>query len=165
MTNAMSITRDDEKWIRRCMELAQRAASEDEVPVGALIVRNGELIAEAYNRREQDHSVLGHAELLCIHQADQKLERWRLEDCTLYSSLEPCVMCAGAIVQARFGRVVYGASDPKAGGQSLFGLLNHARLNHRVELVGGVLADDCGLILSEFFRRKRSAKVEGSEGD
>jgi tRNA(adenine34) deaminase len=142
-------------YITRCLELAHQAALEDEVPVGALLVHGGQVIAEAYNRREQDHSVLGHAELLVIHEGAKKLGGWRLEDCTLYSSLEPCVMCAGAIVQARIPRVVYGASDTKAGGQSLFELLNHPKLNHRCELVEGVLAKECGALLSQFFKKKR----------
>jgi tRNA(adenine34) deaminase len=145
----------DEKYISRCLELARRAALEDEVPVGALFVMNDQIIAEGYNRREQDRSVLAHAELLVIAEAAKKLGAWRLSEGTLYSSLEPCVMCAGAIVQARIPRVVYGADDPKAGGHSLFELLNHQKLNHRCEVSKGVLGEECGAVLSEFFQQKR----------
>lgn len=147
----------DQQWIKRCLELAQQAAREDEVPVGALLVKDGQVLAEAYNRREQGNSVLAHAELLAIHEATQKLGTWRLEGCTLYASLEPCVMCAGAIVQARIPRVVYGAHDPKGGGQTLFELLTHSKLNHRAEVVGGLMAEECGAVLSDFFKKKRSS--------
>lgn len=151
-----NLTKTHDQWMQQCLELARKAALEDEVPVGALIIHEGEVIAQAYNRREKDHSVLAHAELLVIAEAAEKLGRWRLSGCTLYSSLEPCVMCAGAIVQARIPTVVYGAEDKKGGGQTLFEILNHPQLNHRVEIISGVLAGECGEVLSQFFKAKRN---------
>jgi tRNA(adenine34) deaminase len=146
----------DSVWMTRALELAREAALQDEVPVGAIIVHNGDIIAEAFNRREAQHSVLGHAELLAIEIASQKLGRWRLLDCTLVSTLEPCVMCAGAIVQARIGRLVYGANDPKGGAQALFKVFDSEALNHRVEVSSGVLEKDCSEVLKTFFRGKRN---------
>ncbi len=147
---------DDQRAMRRALLLAATAASLDEVPVGAVIVREGEIIAEAYNQREQLADPTAHAEMLAITQAAASVGGWRLSDCTLYVTLEPCPMCAGAIVQARMTRVVYGAADPKAGAaNSLFRLLDDERLNHRCEVTSGILADECGAILSDFFRRRR----------
>jgi len=135
---------------------ADQALAEDEVPVGAIIVHQQTVIAAAYNQREMLRDPTAHAEMIAITQAAESLGSWRLEDCTLYVTLEPCPMCAGAIVQARIPRVVYGATDPKAGAvQSLFHLLDDYRLNHRAEVVGGVLAEPCGAILTRFFAEKR----------
>lgn len=140
----------------RALELAREAALRDEVPVGALIIRDGEVIAEASNHREADQSILGHAELKAIEIASKKLGSWRLIDCTLVSTLEPCVMCAGAIVQARIGRLVYGASDPKGGAQALFKVFDSEALNHKVDVMAGVLEAECSEVLKSFFRAKRA---------
>lgn len=139
---------------------AEQAAGEDEVPIGAVIVRHGQVLASAHNQREQLRDPTAHAEMIAITQAATALNSWRLEDCTLYVTLEPCPMCAGAIVQSRVKRVVYGADDPKAGAvRSLYQLLEDARLNHRAEVTAGVLAQECGQVLSRFFQEKRlSAK-------
>jgi tRNA(adenine34) deaminase len=146
----------DEHWMRQALALAQQAAEEDEVPVGALVVHQGRVIAGAYNQREQLADPTAHAEMIAITQAAAQLHSWRLIDCTLYVTLEPCPMCAGAILQSRIPRVVFGAIDPKAGAvQSLYQLLNDERLNHRCEVLGGVMGAVCGRILTEFFERKR----------
>lgn len=147
---------NDFNFMRHALELAARAAVKGEVPVGALVVYDNQVIAEAYNERETRPSALAHAEILALERATQKLGRWRLSGCTLYVTLEPCVMCAGALVQSRVDRVVYGAKDPKAGAvESLYQVLSDVRLNHRPEVSGGILKEDCGTILSEFFKRKR----------
>jgi len=135
---------------------AEQAMAEKEVPVGAIIVREARRIASAHNQREQLHDATAHAEMVAITQASEALGSWRLENCTLYVTLEPCPMCAGAILQARIPRVVYGAADPKAGAvHSLFRLLDDGRLNHRPEVIAGVLAGSCGEILSHFFQQQR----------
>jgi tRNA(adenine34) deaminase len=147
---------NDEIFMKRALELALKAGQQGEVPVGALIVQGNEIIAEAFNERESLPSALAHAELTVIARSCERLQRWRLKGCTLYVSLEPCVMCAGAVVQARLDRVVYGARDPKAGAvDSLYQVLSDLRLNHRPEVSGGVLAEECGRILSEFFQARR----------
>lgn len=146
----------DQIFMRQALGLAEQAASEDEVPVGAVIVRGNRVIGAGWNQREALNDPTAHAEMIAITQAAAAIESWRLEECTLYVTLEPCPMCAGAIVQSRIPRVVYGASDPKAGAvDSLFRLLDDARLNHRARVTAGVMADTCGAILSEFFRQKR----------
>ena len=146
----------DVDMMRRCLELARGAAERGEVPVGALICRDGRIVAEASNRREADDDPTAHAERLAITDAGRALGTWRLEGCTLYATLEPCPMCAGAIVQARIARVVYGAADPKAGAcRSLYRLADDPRLNHRAAIEGGVLAAECGAILSTFFASRR----------
>ncbi len=145
--------------MRQALREAEAAAAEDEVPIGAVVVHNGQVIAAAHNQREQLHDPTAHAEMIAITQAAGALGNWRLEGCTLYVTLEPCPMCAGAIVLARLPCVVYGAADPKAGAvTSLYQLLNDSRLNHRVEVVSGILAKPCGQILSQFFSQKRSAE-------
>jgi tRNA(adenine34) deaminase len=142
--------------MRQALALAARAAAAGEVPVGALIVDESGVIAEAYNERETLPSALAHAELTALSLACKKLGRWRLSGCTLFVTLEPCVMCAGALVNARVDRVVYGARDPKGGAvDSLYQVLSDPRLNHRVAVTAGVLAEDCGAILSAFFRSRR----------
>ncbi len=147
---------NDQKWMSIALELARKAADLDEVPVGAVVVHEEQVIGHGFNRRESDRDPLAHAELLAINEAAKKLDRWRLFDCTLYITLEPCLMCAGAIVNSRVSRVVFGASDLKAGAVvSLYQTLNDSRLNHRPEITTGVLATECGTILSDFFRRKR----------
>ncbi len=146
----------DEHWMRYALSLAEQAAVEDEVPVGAVIVHRGRIIASAYNQREQLADPTAHAEMIAITQAASQLKSWRLLDCELFVTLEPCPMCAGAILQARIPRVVYGAIDPKAGAvESLYRMLNDSRLNHRCDVVGGVLAGPCSRVLTEFFENKR----------
>jgi tRNA(adenine34) deaminase len=140
------------------LEEADAAAAEDEVPVGAVIVsfKKG-VIGRAHNQREQLHDPTAHAEMIAITQAAAALRSWRLEDCVLYVTLEPCPMCAGAIVQARLPYVVYGAPDPKAGAcDTLYQITADPRLNHRARVIGGVLADRCAAVLSNFFASKRN---------
>jgi tRNA(adenine34) deaminase len=146
----------DEHWMRQALKLAQQAAEQDEVPVGAIIVHKNKIIASAFNQREQLADPTAHAEMIAITQAASHLNSWRLLECSMFVTLEPCPMCAGAILQSRIPRIVYGALDPKAGAVvSLFQLLNDPRLNHRCETLSGVLANECGRILTEFFDRKR----------
>jgi tRNA(adenine34) deaminase len=143
--------------MRLALDEARQAYSEGEVPVGAVITRNGRVVAAAHNQREQLSDPTAHAEMIAITQAAGAVGSWRLEDCTLYVTLEPCAMCAGAILQARLPLLVFGASDPKAGAvQSVFRLLNDARLNHRVEVVSQVLAQPCSEILTSFFQSRRN---------
>jgi tRNA(adenine34) deaminase len=146
----------DIEHMGRALALAKEAAAKGEVPVGAVIVFEGKIVSEGINLRETGKVATHHAEILAIEAACARLGRWRLSGCTLYVTLEPCVMCAGAIVNARIDRVVYGATDPKAGAvASLFEILTDARLNHRPEVVAGVLGADCGALLSDFFRQRR----------
>ena len=146
----------DEHWMRQALKLAQQAAEQDEVPVGAIIVHENKIIASAFNQREQLADPTAHAEMIAITQAASHLNSWRLLEYSLFVTLEPCPMCAGAILQSRIPRIVYGALDPKAGAVvSLYQLLNDPRLNHRCETLSGVLANECGRILTEFFDRKR----------
>lgn len=145
-----------EHFMQMALREAEAARAEDEVPVGAVIVQEGRVIAAAHNQREQLKDPTAHAEMIAITQAAEALGSWRLEGCTLYVTLEPCPMCAGAIVQARIPTVVYGATDPKAGAvHSLYTILSDRRLNHQPQLVSGVLLDPCGRILTEFFQGKR----------
>lgn len=147
---------DHDEFMRLALREAERALAEDEVPVGAVVVQHGRVIAAAYNQREQLRDPTAHAEMIAITQAAGTLGSWRLDECTLYVTLEPCPMCAGAIVLARLPRVVFGAADPKAGAaMSLYRLLDDGRLNHRAEVVAGVLAGPCGEILSRFFAERR----------
>jgi tRNA(adenine34) deaminase len=146
-----------EHWMRLALQEARAAEREDEVPVGAVILHEGQLIASAHNQREALQDPTAHAEMIAITQAAAALQSWRLENCVLVVTLEPCPMCAGAIVQSRIPVVIYGAADPKAGAvQSLFHMLDDERLNHRCQVVPGVLGEECGAILTEFFRRKRA---------
>jgi tRNA(adenine34) deaminase len=149
----------DLKWMAQALKLAQTAGQMGEVPVGAVLIGpDGQLVSEAFNRREIDRSPTAHAELRVLEKAATVLGRWRLTGCTLYVTLEPCVMCAGAIVLARVDRVVYGTKDLKAGAcESLFQILADPRLNHRPRVDSGVLASECGQILSDFFRERRNA--------
>ena len=145
-----------EHFMSLALQEAQQALEENEVPVGAVIVHRERVIAAAHNQREQLHDPTAHAEMIAITQAAEALGCWRLDDCTLYVTLEPCPMCAGAIVQARIPVVVYGAADPKAGAvQSLYKLLEDPRLNHRCLVVPAVLAEPCGRVLTQFFLRQR----------
>lgn len=151
-----------EKFMRNALDLARDAVRRNEVPVGALVVSGGSIVAATTNRTVRDQDPTAHAELLAIREAAAKLDRWRLDDCTLYVTLEPCAMCAGAIVLSRMKRVVFGAWDEKAGmAGSVADLLRHPRLNHRPEVKGGVLADECAALLSDFFQAQRTS-VSGS---
>ena len=150
-------------YMRRAIELAKMAEELDEVPVGALIVRGGEIVSEAYNRRQTDKCATAHAEVLAIEAACKALGGWRLPESTLYVTLEPCAMCAGAVINARVDRVVYGASDQRFG--ALGSLLNLSELpfNHIPRVEGGVLAEECRELLSEYFKKKRKKSREDKE--
>jgi len=152
---------DDRQVMERALELAREAARLGEVPVGAVAVKDGAVVGEAFNRREVDRDPLGHAELLVLGQAARRLGAWRLTGVTLYVTLEPCAMCAGALVQARVSRLVFGARDPKAGAVgSLHDLARDARHNHRVEVTAGVMAEESGGLLKDFFRALRAKTTE-----
>jgi tRNA(adenine34) deaminase len=150
--------RDDEQWMEVALAEARAAAGAGEVPVGAVIVHDGEVIARAGNRNLRDQDPTAHAEMIVMRDVAAQIGASRLDGCALYVTLEPCAMCAGAIVLARLDRVVFGAWDPKAGMAGSVGdLLRHPRLNHRPEVRAGVRAAECGELLSEFFRARRSA--------
>ena len=147
----------DEYFMKEALKEAHKAFDEDEVPVGAIIVSQNQIIARGYNQSVRLNDFTAHAEMIAITQAAGSVGDWRLEECTLYATLEPCPMCAGAILQARIPRVVFGAIDPKGGGVvSMYELLSDDRLNHKCELVSGVMGDECGQILTSFFRAKRA---------
>lgn len=144
-------------WMRRALDQARRAFEADEVPIGAVVVHEEQVIGEGFNQREMLGDPTAHAEMIAITQAAQALGSWRLLDCTLYVTLEPCPMCAGAIVQARIPRVLYGATDPKAGAcHTLYSITNDPRLNHRAIVLGGVLQEECRALLQEFFAAQRA---------
>ena len=154
----------DEMRMTQALKAAADAAEAGEVPVGAVIYHSDRLVARAHNQREMLQDPTAHAEILAITQAAAALESWRLEDCTMYVTLEPCAMCAGALVLSRMPRLVFGARDPKAGAcGSVLDVLACERLNHTVEVVSGVLAEPCGLVLSDFFRERRRAGREGRD--
>lgn len=155
----MDVFKKDQTYMLEALIEAEKAAILGEVPIGAVIVYQNEIIARAHNLRETTQNATTHAELLAIQQACAKIGSWRLEDMTLYVTLEPCPMCAGAILQSRIPRVVYGARDVKAGCvDSLYRLLNDPRFNHECEVTEGILADQCGGILTRFFRNLREQK-------
>ena len=146
----------DEQFMRNAMAIAHDGTRHNEVPIGALIVQGTTIVAGANNRTVRDQDPTAHAEMLAIREASALLDRWRLDDCTLYVTLEPCAMCAGAIVLSRLQRVVFGAWDEKAGmAGSIADLLRHPKLNHSPQVQGGLLADDCALMLSDFFASRR----------
>jgi tRNA(adenine34) deaminase len=150
-----------ERWMREAIAQAEEAERLAEVPIGCAIVHDAtqRIIGRAYNRREVDRDPTAHAEILAIREASRALGHWRLLDCTLYVTLEPCPMCAGLLVNARVARVIYGADDPKAGATTtLYAIGSDPRLNHRFELVRGVLAEECGAVLSAFFGKIRAAR-------
>jgi len=150
------LIRDDEPGMRAALRLAEASAEKDEVPVGCVIVHEGIVIGRGHNQTETLQDATAHAEILAIGAASSTLGSWRLIDCTMYVTLEPCAMCAGAIILARLGRLVYGAPDPKAGAcGSVLDVIHERRLNHRVEVTSGVLAEECGDLLRAFFKRKR----------
>lgn len=156
----------DEKFMEIAIAEAKKAQQLDEVPIGAVIVHEEQVIASGYNVRESSQQTLSHAELIAIAQANKKIGSWRLEDCTLYVTLEPCPMCAGAIVQSRIKRVVYGAPDPKAGcAGTLLNLLQEDRFNHQTEVVSGVLEEKCSQLLKDFFRTLRQRKKKNTPAE
>jgi tRNA(adenine34) deaminase len=158
---------EDREFMEMALIEAKKAASFGEVPIGAVVVRNGIVVGRGYNLRERAKDPTAHAELVAIKEASKALGGWRLIGCTLYVTLEPCPMCAGAIVQSRVERVVYGVSDPKAGcAGTLMNLLQEERFNHQVEVTSGILAEECSMILKDFFRelreRQRSNKANNN---
>ena len=151
----------DEKYMKAALREAKKAYKLDEVPIGCVIVQNDKIIARGYNRRNTDKNTLAHAEIAAIKKASKKTGDWRLEDCTMYVTLEPCQMCAGAIVQSRLGKVVIGSMNPKAGcAGSVINLLQMKQFNHQVEMETGVLEEECSTMLSGFFQELREKKKQ-----
>jgi len=147
---------EDVRWIRHALTLAERARDADEVPIGACIVKEGTLIGEGWNRPIGTHDPTAHAEIVALRVAAARLENYRIVGATLYVTLEPCAMCASAMVHARIARLVYGADDPKAGAAgSVFDIVRSERLNHRIDCARGVLAEECGTMLTRFFAERR----------
>ncbi len=144
-------------WMKLALQLAKKAGKKDEVPVGAVLIgSDGQILSKSGNLREKLNSPIAHAEIICLHRAAKKLNSWRLTETTLYVTLEPCPMCAGAIVQARVGRVVFATPDPKAGASgSIYQITNDSRLNHRCHVDSGILADDSAKLLKDFFKKRR----------
>lgn len=143
--------------MKEAIDEAKKAFYAGEIPVGAVIVREGKIIGRGRNRRSEDNSPLAHAEIAALHDAARVIKNWRFDDCSVYVTLEPCVMCAGAIVQCRVGRIVYGARDPKAGAAgSLYNIPNDPRMYHRCEVISGVMKEDCAKLLRAFFEKKRT---------
>ncbi len=154
----------NENYMKLAIEEAKKAWKMDEVPIGAIVVYKGEIIGRGHNLRENEQSPSAHAEMLAIQEASEYLNSWRLEDTTLYVTLEPCVMCSGAIVMSRIPHVVYGASDPKGGcSGSLMNLIEDTRFNHRSTVERGILAEECGEMLRTFFKEKRAKKKQNKE--
>jgi tRNA(adenine34) deaminase len=151
----------DEAFMRVALQLAAKAYEADEVPVGAVVVRAGRIIARAWNQVELLKDATAHAEMLALTQAEAAVGDWRLTDCDLYITKEPCVMCAGALVHVRMRRVVFGCADPRSGGGGgIINLLQHPALNHHCEITSGVLQNECAAILQDFFRKKRNLKSD-----
>ena len=152
---------EEERYMKQALKQAQKAYDIDEVPIGCVIVQDGKIIARGYNRRNTDKSVLAHAEIAAISKACKKTGDWRLEDCTLYVTLEPCQMCAGAIVQARIPKVVIGAMNPKAGcAGSIINVLQMKQFNHQCEVESGVLGEECKMMMTSFFEELRQRKSQ-----
>ncbi len=155
----------DERYMRQAIDAACVAEENGDVPIGAVIVHQGRVIARAYNEREQLKDPTAHAEIIALTQAAAALGLWRLHGCTIYVTLEPCPMCAGALVMARLDRLVYGCTDPKAGAcGTLYDLCRDGRLNHRLEVTAGVLADDCASLLQAFFKSRRRTDGQLADG-
>ncbi len=156
---------EDEKYMRQAISQAKKAAANGDVPIGCVIVREGKVIARGYNRRNKDHQSLAHAELIAIRKASKLAGDWRLEDCKMYVTLEPCQMCSGAIVQARIPEVVIGCMNPKAGcAGSVINLLDMEGFNHRVRIVKGICEKECSEMLTQFFKNLRiKLKAEKEE--
>ena len=154
----------DEKYMKAALKQAKKAYALKEVPIGCVIVQNGKIIARGYNRRNTDKNTLAHAELSAIRKASKKTGDWRLEDCTMYVTLEPCQMCAGAIVQSRLQHVVIATMNPKAGcAGSILNLLDMQQFNHQVKITKGVLEEECATLLSSFFKQLREEKKRKKE--
>ena len=154
----------DRKFMKAAIKEAKKAAEKGEVPIGCVIVRDGEVIAKGYNRRNTDHQTISHAEMRAIKKASKRLSDWRLEGCTMYVTLEPCQMCSGALVQSRIDRVVIGCDNPKAGcAGSVLNVLQEPAFNHKVEITRGVRQEECSKILKEFFEAMRRKKAKGAE--
>lgn len=150
---------NDTEYMGLALEEAKKAYAIGEVPIGAIIVKDGEIIAAAHNLRETGHDATAHAEVMAIRQACEKIGHWRLTGATLYVTIEPCPMCAGALVMSRIARLVYGAADYKAGAvESLFNITNHSGLNHQMEVTAGVREEECRTLMKEFFRERRKNK-------
>ena len=175
MATETTFSKDDIKYMKAALKQAEKAIALGEVPIGAVIVENGRIIGRGYNRRNTDHTTLAHAEITAIRKANRKVGDWRLEGCTLYVTLEPCQMCAGALVQSRIDKVVIGASSFKSGcGGTLLNILQNEAFNHQVEVVSGLMQEECTEILQRFFKdlrkrnkmRKKSAVPDaGTAGD
>jgi len=160
------VTAIDLAMMRRAIELARQAAAMDEVPVGAVVYRGNRIIAEGCNLRETTSDPVTHAELLAVSKAGRALKDWRLNECSVAVTLEPCPMCAGAMVNARVGRLLYGATDPKAGAcQTLYRITADRRLNHQPIVIGGVLAEECAQLLKDFFKQRRAQIKAQRDGD
>ena len=156
-----ALNNSDEHFMHVAIEAAKIAEENGDVPIGAVIVHNNQIIAKAYNQREQLADPTAHAEIIALTQAAAALETWRLNGCTMYVTLEPCPMCAGALVLARIDRIVYGCDDPKTGAiKSLYNIVQDNRLNHRVEVTCGILADEYSRILQEFFEKRRTENLD-----
>lgn len=154
----------DTFWMKHAICLASRGAASGEVPVGAVVVRSKEIVGEGYNQRERKTDPTAHAEIIAIRQAAGNLGRWRLDDCDIYVTLEPCPMCAGALVMARIGRIFYGTKDPRWGAcGTLYDIPRDVRWNHSCTIRGGILAEDCAKMLREFFQARRQPAVQGGE--
>jgi tRNA(adenine34) deaminase len=159
--NSILPAADDEVFMREALRLAGKAYAADEVPVGAIVVRAGKTIGRAYNQIELLKDATAHAEMLALTQAQAAVGDWRLVDCDLYVTKEPCIMCAGALVHVRMRRVIFGCTDPRSGGAGgLVNLLQHPALNHRCQIASGILENDCAAILQDFFRKKRSLESD-----
>ena len=146
----------EEKYMKLALKEARKAELIDEVPIGCVIVKDDKVIARGFNRRESKRMVISHAEIEAINKANKSLKAWRLEECDIYITIEPCIMCAGAIIQGRFKRVIYGAKDFKGGAfGSSINVLDALNINHRPEIIGGVMEEECSLLISNYFKKKR----------
>jgi len=166
MTHPLEPIRDED-FMRDALRQAKKAEAADEVPIGAVVVRNGRIIAKAYNQVELLKDATAHAEMLALTQAEEAVGDWRLTDCDLYVTKEPCVMCAGALVHVRVRRVIFGCSDPRSGAAGgLINLLQHPALNHHCDITAGVLQNECGMLLQTFFKQKRAkeGELDGENG-
>ncbi len=155
----------DIKFMRRAIKCAQKAAERGEVPVGAVVVKDGKVISTGYNKREEKKNALMHAELIAIDRACKKLDAWRLEDCELYVTLEPCPMCAGAVANARIKKVYFGAYDQKMGAMNSVVDLSQYNFNHHFEAEGGILKEECASLLSDFFKKLRNKNERQSKNE
>ena len=152
----IGLTTNDELWMEEALRAARRALEDGEVPVGAVVVSGGKIVGRGWNRNTNDHDPSAHAEILALREAGAAVANHRLGDCELFVTVEPCAMCAGALVQARIKRLIYGADDPKAGAvHSVVQVVNHPQLNHRMQVRGGVLAGRCAEMVQEFFKSRR----------